>query len=182
MSSEGFLIADQARIEQVLDRMAADVLAALGDVPLVMGILRRGVPLAGVLARRLEARAGKPAHVVEVRLKRYADDLSLLHRQPELEPVTPGLDVRGARVLLVDDVLYTGWTLLRAAGWLAGLGAARVHAAVLCARSRDEREAPVQADFVGLHFDVRPSDILKVHVPPYEPDWSVMLAQRPGLP
>jgi pyrimidine operon attenuation protein/uracil phosphoribosyltransferase len=179
---QGSCVAKQARIDQVLDRMAGGVLATLGEVPLVIGILRRGVPLARALAGRLEALSGRPAPVAEVRLKRYADDLTLLHREPQLEPVTQGLEVRGARVLLVDDVLYTGRTLLRAAGWLSGLGAGSVHLAVLCARDARELEMPVRAEFVGLHFDVEPGAIIEVQVPPYEGQWAVLLTRRPAAP
>jgi pyrimidine operon attenuation protein/uracil phosphoribosyltransferase len=177
-----YRVADRERVDRVLDRMAASVLATLRGVPLVVGILRRGVPLARALAQRMGVLAGQPVPVAEVRLKRYADDLALLHREPQLELVTPELDVRDASVLLVDDVLYTGHTVLRAASWLAALGAGRVHVAVLCVRDVTELEVPVRADFVGLRLEVEPASIIKVHVPPYEEDWSVILTRRPSVP
>jgi pyrimidine operon attenuation protein / uracil phosphoribosyltransferase len=173
-------LATRSRVEAVVDRMAAQVLATSEEVPLLLGILRRGAPIAQALAARIEARTGSPPTVGQVRLKRYADDLTLLHRRPELEPVTPGLKFKGASVLLVDDVLYTGWTILRAADWLAEMGARSVRAAVLCARSEQEREVPVKADFVGLRFDVEHSGIIEVHMPPFEEDWAVMLGRRPA--
>lgn len=165
---ESFRVADRARFDRLLDGMARRI-AALGGGDLeLLGVRRRGVPLAERLANRLSERGegqGRLVRVQEVALKRYADDLTLLHDRPELQE-EPDLDVEGKSVLVVDDVLYTGRTLFRAARIAVAAGADRVRAAVLC--SRGENEVPVTAAVTGLQLDVGESGVVEVHVPPYE--------------
>lgn len=118
---------------------------------------------------------GGPVPVSEITLKRYAEDLTVLHERPELGG-RPELDVEGRRVVLVDDVLYSGRTLFRAVELLVDAGAAEVHAAVLC--SRGPNEVPVHADFVGLQLDVGGENAIEVHVPPYEERLRIVLRHR----
>lgn len=78
--------------------------------------------------------------------------------------------------MLVDDVLYTGRTLLSAATRLLEAGAGQIRAAVLC--SRDRNDVPVSADPVGMQLDVGPSFLIEVQVPPYEEDLAVVIRRR----
>jgi pyrimidine operon attenuation protein/uracil phosphoribosyltransferase len=172
-----FRIADQARVEEMLDALARRIHAALGDGIKVLGIRRRGVPLAGELTRRLGALAGTAVDTGEVTLKRYDDDLTILHEHPELRDEDVPFDLDGATVLLVDDVLYTGRTTLRAVSYAVAEGVAHVHVAVLC--SRGPNDVPVHADFVGMQLDVGPGNIIEVHAPPYEDAWGVVIQHQP---
>lgn len=175
MSDEGFRVFDSEDVERLLDRMAEEVAAELGEEIAVVGILRRGAPLAGRLADRLEA-AGVAVDRGELRLERYSDELDVLHERTRMEEPDLGFDVEGKTVLLVDDVLYTGRTMLRAAEWMAAQGAGRVACAVLCAR--EGRETPIDAEFVGAWLEVGEGGIVDVEIPPYEERVGVVVRHR----
>jgi len=174
-------IYDERQLEPVLDSMAArlaGLLASDEDLVLV-GIRRRGVPLAAMLAEHLARRGLRPALRLELVVKRYADDLSLLHPQTRLsEDTAPTVaDLAGRCVLVVDDVLYRGHSLLRVVQHLVACGATRVVSAVLV--DRGVSVLPIHADVAGLRLDMPAGSIVEVHVPPYETDFSIELV-RPG--
>lgn len=176
MSAEGgFRVADPKRVERTLDAMAAGARVLLGDRFAIVGILRRGAPLAGRLAERLRA-AGADVDLGEIRLERYADDLTVLHERTRLEEPDLPFEVAGATILVVDDVLYTGRTLLRAAAYLAAEGAERIACAVLC--DREKPAVPVRADVVGMRLDVAEEHVVEVRVPPYEDELGVVIRRR----
>lgn len=173
--SESFRIAAGDRFGRLLDGMAREIGALVEDELQLLGVRRRGVPLAERLADRLGEARGAEVSVQEVVLKRYSDDLTLLHDRPELEE-EPDLDVEGESVLIVDDVLYTGRTLFRAAQIAVAAGAERVRAAVLC--SRGTNDVPVTAAVTGLQLDVGESSVVEVHVPPYEEEPGIRLVRK----
>jgi pyrimidine operon attenuation protein/uracil phosphoribosyltransferase len=177
-ASHSFLIADRARFEALLNGLARRLYAELGGDVVLVGIRRRGAPLAVSLAGRLVRLAGQPIEVGELELKRYADDLTVLHERPALGAVSLPDAVRGGTVVLVDDVLYTGRSMLRAVEQVVEAGAARVCAAVLC--TRDAPAVPVAATFAGLRLDVGAGGIIEVHVPPYEEVPGIVLRPRPA--
>lgn len=170
---DGFRVADAGRVEGVLRRIAARMHAELPANLALVGIRRRGLPLAERLGERLGQLRGHPIPVHAITVKRYADDLALLYPRPEIREASPGFAVTHRTLVLVDDVLYTGHTLLRSAAWLVDAGAQRVRFAVLCARGRPE--VPARADFVGLRFDVDEGCRIEVRVPPYEPELGIVL-------
>ncbi|MDX1661201.1 MAG: phosphoribosyltransferase family protein [Gemmatimonadota bacterium] len=175
MSEKGFRVFDAADVERLLDRMAEEAAAALGEEIAVVGILRRGAPLSKRLADRLET-AGTSVHRGEFELKRYSDQLDVIHERTRMEEPDLPFEVDGKTVLLVDDVLYTGRTLLRAAEWMVAEGAGRVACAVLCAR--EGRETPVDAEFVGAWLEVGAGGIVDVEIPPYEERVGVVVRHR----
>jgi pyrimidine operon attenuation protein/uracil phosphoribosyltransferase len=171
---------DTAETEALLDDMAGRAAALLaGRDAVIVGILRRGAPLAARLRERLIRDHGLPElPLYEVKIQRYADDLRLLHPETRLteDPSHAGLDLAGRCVLLVDDVLYRGHSLLRALDWTARRGAAEVRVAVLA--DRHVTLLPVHADIVGTHLQLAPDDVVECHVPPYE----AALSSRPTGP
>ena len=171
--SEGFRIADAARVSSLLDGLARRIHGALGAEAHVVGILRRGAPLAREIGDRLSVLRGEELEVGTLELKRYADDLSLIHEKPELKGSDLPFDPEGASVILVDDVAYSGRTFLEAVGHLVAAGASEIHLCALC--SRGENEVPVSTRFVGLQVDVGEGKLVEVHAPPYEDEWAVWL-------
>lgn len=168
--SQHWCLYDSAELDTVLAAMARRAAALLppGRGALV-GILRRGEPLARLLQQHLARHTGQaelPLYALQV--KRYADDLRLLHAQTALteNPQLAALDLANTPLLVVDDVLYEGHSLLRACAYLAHLGAREVRTAVLV--DRHACRQAIRADIVGVHLQVAPSDIVECHVPPYE--------------
>ena len=174
--ADGFRVADAGTLDRVLDRMAAYVDGTVEGGLALIGIRRRGVPLAETLAERVKRSGRTRVLGGEIELKRYADDLTLLHEDPLLLDVELPERLERLTVVLVDDVLYSGRTLLRAARSLVEAGAGIVRCAVLC--SRGANEVPIAADFVGLQLDVGPDVIVEVRVPPYEEELAVVLRRR----
>ncbi len=166
------------QMQALIDRMAGQALPLLArhDRTAIVGVLRRGAPLADRVADALGKRFGLRESVrLDLKIKRYADDLRLLYPQTHLTE-TPGqaeIDLDNHAVLLVDDVLYTGHSLWRAVEWLNRKNPATIYCAVLA--HRHVAQLPVHADVVGVHLQVAPGDTVECHVPPYEAQFKIEL-------
>lgn len=178
MSDDRFRLYHAADLQPVLDDMARQAANLLDGTPTVLlGMLRRGAPLADLLFERLRKRApGADLRRLDIKVKRYADTLELLHPDTALE-APPHAELQGRRVIVVDDVLYQGHSLFRVFEWLATQHPAIVHAAVLVDRQR--HRLPLRADIVGLTLKIAPGDVIECSVPPYEPVFAVDV-WRPG--
>ena len=151
-----------------------------GYFPLLLGILRRGVPLAEMLQERLKRQHGLDLPCYGLRLKRYADDLTLLHPETELTENAEfsARELSRATVLVVDDVLYEGHSLARVLAYLSRRGAPVVRIAVLA--DRCVAKLPIRASIVGVKLQVAAGDVVECHVPPYEAAFRIELL-RPSL-
>ncbi len=173
-----------AELNGVMDSMARKMVAMLtGDKPVaVVGVLRRGAPLADMLTERMVRLHGlKPPLRLDLLVKRYADDLRLLHPETLLteQAEHAALDLTDHAVLLVDDVLYTGHSVLKVLPYLLRKNPACIK--VVCLADRCTTRLPVHADVVGLQLAVAPADIVECHVPPYEADFKIELV-KPARP
>ncbi|MDT8410344.1 MAG: phosphoribosyltransferase family protein [Wenzhouxiangellaceae bacterium] len=171
-------LAGSDEVEKLLDQLAARIAEDLEPNTALVGVLRRGVPLARLLAERLHRRTGKLLEVGELKLKRYSDDLTLLHRRPELDQRTLDIEIEDRHLVLVDDVIFSGESMLRAICHLRSAGAARLQTALLCARGR--QTMPVAIDYVGRRLDVGPAWIIDCRVPPYESTLGITITAKPG--
>lgn len=169
---------DTADLDAVLADMARQAAGLLTDRKqiAIVGLLRRGAPLAEMLRDRLVRDYGfsnLPLHQLHV--KRYADDLTLLHPQTELtvSAEQAALDLTHATVMVVDDVLYRGHSLLKAVEYLAGKNPLEIRTVVLV--DRGVTLLPIRADITGMRLDVAPQDIIECNVPPYEPEFKIDL-------
>ena len=178
MPADRYRLYDTVDLELVIDDMARQAAAFLDATPTVLlGVLRRGAPLADRLLARIRVHAPwAQVERLDLKVKRYADNLELLHPETHLE-APAGANVLNRRVIVVDDVLYQGYSLFRVFEWLAMQKAAHVHAAVLVDRQR--HRLPVRADIVGITLKIAPDDVIECNVPPYEEDFAVDL-WRPG--
>lgn len=174
---------DAARLEVVLDAMAARAAGLLTATPLaVIGVLRRGAPLADRLVERMVRNHGMAQPLrLDLHVKRYADDLRLLHPDTELREGAreAAIDLSGYTLLIVDDVLYTGHSIARVVSHLVPRAPAAIRVAVLV--DRGVAALPVHADVCGLRLDVAPGDVVECNVPPYEPDWRIELFRPQGV-
>jgi pyrimidine operon attenuation protein/uracil phosphoribosyltransferase len=156
---------------EVLNAMALQLAGLLvgKERLMVVGILRRGAPLAEMLHQKLSSHfdhANIP--LMHLQIKRYADDLKLLHPETKLteNPDHIALDLSGVSVVVVDDVMYRGHSMLRAVEYLAAKQADEIRTVVLV--DRGATKLPVRSDIAGVRLDVAPSDIIECNVPPYE--------------
>ena len=129
----------------------------------IVGIQRRGVPLAKRVAAAIEEHEGVRLPVGALDITFYRDDLSLVAQQPIVKGTDLPFDLNGTTVVLVDDVLYTGRTIRCAMDALVDFGRPRaIRLAVLI--DRGHRELPIRADHVGKNVPTSREEIVKVHV------------------
>ena len=145
---------------------------------MLVGILRRGAPLAEMLHHRLSSQnslANLP--LMNLQIKRYSDDLTLLYPETKLteNPQHVALDLSGITVVVVDDVMNRGHSMLRAVEYLASKNAEEIRTVVLV--DRGVTKMPVRSDIAGVRLDVAPADIIECNVPPYETEFKIELLQ-----
>lgn len=133
----------------------------------IVGIRRRGVPLAEQIAENIEAIEGTRVPVGHLDITFYRDDLDKISDNPVVGGALLPFSIEGKDVILVDDVLYTGRTASAALDALKDSGrAASVQLAVLV--DRGHRELPIRGDYVGKNVPTSRSEVIQVKIPPYE--------------
>jgi pyrimidine operon attenuation protein / uracil phosphoribosyltransferase len=161
---------DAEGLERTLSRIAHEVIERnddLGRLALV-GIHRRGVPLAERLAALIEERSGEEVELGAVDITFHRDDTTpgvgqRGAEQPVVHATALDFELRGITVVLVDDVLYTGRTIRAAIETLFEHGRpARVQLAVLV--DRGHRELPIRPDYVGKNLPTARSERIQVEL------------------
>ncbi len=168
-----------SEIERTLVRLAHEIVEKndhLEDLGLV-GIRRRGVPLAERLAQLLRRISGTEVPVGRLDITLYRDDLSTVGPKPVVQKGEIGFDVAGKDILLVDDVLYTGRTTRAAMDALFDHGRPR-RVQLLVLIDRGHRELPIEATFVGRVFPTRYEDIIEVKLQETDRVEKVLLMER----
>lgn len=158
------VILSAADIRRTLDRIAHQILESIGDKhALLVGIPRRGVPLAQRLADRMATFAGTTYPVGSLDITLYRDDLRGRPPRALAETRLPDEGVDGVTVVLVDDVLYSGRTIRAAMDALRDHGRpAAIRLAVLV--DRGHRQLPIRADYVGKNIPTAFDDDVAVHL------------------
>lgn len=161
MSGEG--------MNRVLKRMAHEILEkndGCEDVVL-LGIKRRGVTLARALAGYIREIEGVelPVGVLDITL--YRDDLSEKDDTPRVNESVVDFSIEGKKLVIVDDVIFTGRTARAALDAVSKLGrAARIQLAVLV--DRGHRDLPIRADYVGKNVPTSLNEVVSVQVEEYD--------------
>ncbi|MDT8901526.1 bifunctional pyr operon transcriptional regulator/uracil phosphoribosyltransferase PyrR [Anaeroselena agilis] len=159
------VLMDAQGINRALIRIAHEIIEknkGSRDLTLV-GIRTRGVPLAKRLAVEIEKIEGARLPVGLLDITLYRDDLSTLGYQPIVHETQIPFDINDKKIVLVDDVLYTGRTVRAALGALTDIGRPRViQLAVLV--DRGHRELPIRADFVGKNVPTSRKEIVAVQL------------------
>ena len=135
----------------------------------LVGIQRRGVPLAQRIAAAIAEHEGVTVPVGALDITFYRDDLSLVAQQPVVKGTDLPFDLNGSTVVLVDDVLYTGRTIRAAMDALVDFGRPQaIRLAVLV--DRGHRELPIRADHVGKNVPTSREEVVKVSLAEIDDD------------
>lgn len=174
------LLMDERAVARALARMAREIIEVNDGVAnlSLLGVQRRGVELAERLAREIERAEGEHPPVGTLDITLYRDDLTAIGPRPVLgETRLPAGGIDGRRLVIVDDVLYTGRTTRAALDELADFGRpARIFLCVLV--DRGGRELPIQPDVVGRVVDLRADQVIEVLVPEVDGRLAVEIATR----
>ncbi len=162
-------IMDEPAVNRALKRIAHEIVEKNGgtDNLAVVGIKRRGIPLAGIIAKNIEEIEGRSIPVGSLDITFYRDDLRHVSDEPVLGGTDFGFDVTDKTVILVDDVLYTGRTARAAMEAVMKTGrAAAIQLAILV--DRGHRELPIRGDFVGKNVPTSKTEHISVKIPPVD--------------
>lgn len=172
-------IMDAAGIARALSRLASEIVERNRGTKdlLLVGIRRRGVPLAERIADKIEQLEGQRPATGQLDITLYRDDLSTVGPRPVVNKTDIPADVTDSAIVLVDDVLYTGRTVRAALDELVDFGRPRiVELAVLI--DRGHRELPIQADYVGKQVQTTDSEIVKVMLKDYDEEEQVIVVEN----
>lgn len=150
-------------ISRIITRMAYEIMEihkGIKNLALV-GIQTRGVYLAKRLKSRIKEIEGESPLIGELDINLYRDDWTQVGYSPVVKPTEINFFVEGRKIILVDDVLYTGRTVRAAIDALMDFGRpGKIELAVLV--DRGHRELPIEANFVGRFIDTMPEETVNV--------------------
>jgi pyrimidine operon attenuation protein/uracil phosphoribosyltransferase len=168
-----------SEIERTLIRLAHQIVEKNnggGKLGLV-GIKRRGVPLAERLGSLIGGIEKTPVDTGVLDINFYRDDLTTRDVRPVVVPGAIGFDIAGRDIILIDDVLYTGRTIRAALDALFDHGRPR-RVQLLVLIDRGHRELPIEASFVGRHVPTTSREIVEVKLQEIDGDEKVILVER----
>ncbi|MCA1839560.1 MAG: bifunctional pyr operon transcriptional regulator/uracil phosphoribosyltransferase PyrR [Actinomycetota bacterium] len=158
----GKTVLESQDIARALKRIAHEIIErnkGAGDLALI-GIFKRGVPLAERLGTEIEAIEGTPVLVGALDVSFYRDDFAI-RRPSEVSSTSVDFDINAKTVVLVDDVLFTGRTVRAAIDALVDFGRPRaIQLAVLI--DRGHKEFPIRADYIGKNLPTSIKEDVKV--------------------
>lgn len=169
-------IMDEADINRACVRLAHELIErnkGTEDIVFV-GIQRRGVPLARKVAELVEQYEGVKLPVGMLDITFYRDDLSLLAEHPVINGTDLPFVLDGKKVVLVDDVIYTGRTVRAAIEALMDAGRAKCIQLMVMV-DRGHRELPIRADFIGKNLPTSSNEIVHVCVPEFDGESGVFI-------
>jgi pyrimidine operon attenuation protein/uracil phosphoribosyltransferase len=167
-----------SEIERTLVRLAHEIVEknnGAANVGLV-GIKRRGVPLAQRLGAMIAKIEKQPVDIGVLDISFYRDDLSTSGQRPTVTPGAIGFDVNGRDIILMDDVLYTGRTIRAALDALFDYGRPK-SVQLLVLIDRGHRELPIQATFTGRMVPTSSREIIEVKLNEIDGQEQVLLVE-----
>jgi len=173
------MLMDEKEFRKNLEKLADDILKEFRDDPnfVLIGIRTRGVLLAQRLQQIIKASTGKEPPLGTLDITLYRDDLSTLARHPIVHATTLPFDVDEKKIVLMDDVLYTGRTVRAALDQLVDFGRpALIRLAVFI--DRGLREYPIQPDFMAMKVQTNPNQVVHVCVFEVDGEEKVIITER----
>jgi len=158
-------IVDADGLRRIITRIAHEIVERNKGVDelVLVGIRRRGVPLASRIAEKIKEFEGRAPAEGSLDITLYRDDLSTVANHPVVGTTEIPVDINGKVAVLIDDVLYTGRTVRAAMDALIDFGRPRtIQLAVVI--DRGHRELPIRADFVGKNVPTGRADDVRVSV------------------
>ena len=161
-----------------LERLAAEILTAHAGRELVLvGIHRRGVPMAQRMAESILKKTGTQPQLGILDINLYRDDLTHVAVQPIVRRSELPANIDGKDVILVDDVLYTGRTIGAALRALTDFGRMRtIQLAVFV--DRGHRELPVEANFIGKKITTRDNEVVEVRMKEIDGEDAIIVMEK----
>ncbi|MDD3906053.1 MAG: bifunctional pyr operon transcriptional regulator/uracil phosphoribosyltransferase PyrR [Candidatus Omnitrophica bacterium] len=172
-------ILDKDAIDRVLERIAHEIVEndkSVGRIAII-GIKNRGAYLGGRLAAKVEKIALTKIPVGALDITLYRDDLTEVSAQPVVHATEIDFDIAGKKIILVDDVLYTGRTIRCALDALIDFGRpGQIQLAVLI--DRGHRELPIRADYVGKNVPTSLKETVAVRLSETDGKDEVVLCEK----
>ena len=170
------VLMDATMMDRALSRIAHEIIErnkGIEDLYLI-GIQRRGVPLARRIADKIAAIEGQAPPVGILDITFYRDDLSMLSEHPVINGTSLPFAVQDKKMVLVDDVLYTGRTVRAAIEALFDFGRPQqIQLAILI--DRGHRELPIRADYTGKNVPTSRSEVIHVMISEIDGEDQVVL-------
>jgi len=172
-------IMDESAISRAITRISHEIIEKNKGVEklVLIGIQRRGVPLAKRIAEKIKSVESReiPVGILDITL--YRDDLSLLSEHPVINGTEINFDIANKKVVLVDDVIYTGRTVRAAIDAIMDINRPQmIQLAVLI--DRGHRELPIRADYVGKNVPTSRSEIVHVNLMEIDGENSVTISNK----
>jgi pyrimidine operon attenuation protein/uracil phosphoribosyltransferase len=171
-------VMDADEMRRALNRIAHEILERNKGTRnlVIVGILRKGAPLARRLAEAIARIEGADVPVGELDISLYRDDFRTY--QPHVGTTQIPFDIEGKNLVLVDEVVFTGRTVRAALAALVDLGRPAVtQLAVLV--DRGHRELPIRPDFVGKNLPTSRNEHVRVYLTELEGEDRVVIAKKP---
>ncbi len=174
-------VMDFTALSRTLTRITHEILEKNkgGGNLVVVGIRNRGAYLAERLVKKIREidKSDVPLGILDITL--YRDDLTAIASQPIVHKTEIPFDINGKKVVLVDDVLYTGRTIRAALDALIDFGRPEeIQLAILI--DRGHRELPIRADFVGKNIPTSPREIVEVRLKEVDGEDAVVIMEKEG--
>ena len=170
-------IMEQADMNRALARIAHEIIERNGNEQAIhlIGVERRGVSLSAIIADNIERFSDLKVHRASINIASFRDDAERDLAAPPTD--SPICSVTGETVIIVDDVIHTGRTARAALEAVLSLGRpAKIQLAVLI--DRGHRELPIRGDYIGKNVPTSKSELIKVHIPPYDDVVNVELYEK----
>ncbi|EJE7233390.1 bifunctional pyr operon transcriptional regulator/uracil phosphoribosyltransferase PyrR [Clostridium botulinum] len=174
------VIMDEVKIKRSITRISHEIIEKNkgGQDIVLVGIKRRGVPIAKRIAENIKNFEGIDIPVGILDISLYRDDLSELSQDPIVKNNKLDIDIKDKKIILVDDVIYTGRTVRAAIQAIFDNGRpGKIQLAVLV--DRGHRELPIRPDYVGKNIPTSLSEAILVEVNEIDANDSVKILVHP---